>query len=193
MNRLLEYLPEVLREIDDFKALTDAEVPEMDVLSDAIQSYMDDQFVMTASVNGIRRREKILKIQADPSTEPLEFRRRRIINRQSTKPPFTIRWLQEQLDRLIGPGMAVVSVDVQQFILYVTTNIENANLFKEVQYTVRSVKPANLVYQQNTSLNHRIGIEHTTKRRMVSWNYKLDGSWKLGEKPFATLGPEVTL
>jgi len=193
MNRLLEYLPEVLREIDDFKALTDAELPELDDLSNAIQSYMDDQFVMTASVNGIRRREKILKIQADPSTEPLEFRRRRIINRQSTKPPFTIRWLQEQLDRLIGPGMAVVSVDVQQFILYVTTNIENANLFKEVQYTVRSVKPANLVYQQNTSLNHRIGIEHTTKRRTVSWNYKLDGSWKLGEKPFATLGPEVTL
>jgi hypothetical protein len=182
-----------LREIDDFKALTDAEVPELDDLSNAIQSYMDDQFVMTASVNGIRRREKILKIQADPSTEPLEFRRRRIINRQSTKPPFSIRWLQEQLDRLIGPGMAVVSVDVQQFILYVTTNIENANLFKEVQYTVRSVKPANLIYQQNTSLNHRIGIEHTTKRRTVSWNYKLDGSWKLGEKPFATLGPEVTL
>lgn len=193
MNRLLEYLPEVLREIDDFKALTDAEVPEMDALSDAIQNYMDDQFVMTASVEGIRRREKILKIQADPSTEPLEFRRRRIINRQSTKPPFTIRWLQEQLDRLIGPGMAVVSVDVQQFILYVTTNIENANLFKEVQYTVRSVKPANLVYQQNTSLNHRIGIEHTTKKQNVAWNYKLDGSWKLGEKPFATLGPEVTL
>ncbi|MCM3131911.1 YmfQ family protein [Paenibacillus polysaccharolyticus] len=193
MNRLLDYLPEVLREIDDFKALTDAEVPELDALSDAIQNYMDDQFVMTASVNGIRRREKILKIQADPSTEPLEFRRRRIINRQSTKPPFTIRWLQEQLDRLIGPGMAVVSVDVQQFILYVTTNIENANLFKEVQYTVRSVKPANLVYQQNTSLNHRIGIEHTTKKRNVAWNYKLDGSWKLGEKPFATLGPEVTL
>lgn len=193
MNRLLEYLPEVLREIDDFKALTDAEIPEMDNLSAAIQKYIDDQFVMTASVEGIRRREKMLRIQADPSTEPLEFRRKRIINRQSTKPPFTIRWLQEQLDRLIGPGMAVVSVDVQQFILYVTTNIENANLFKEVQHTVQTVKPANLIYQQNTSLNHKIGIKHTTKARTVTWNYKLDGSWKLGEKPFATLGPEVTL
>ncbi|OMF17255.1 phage portal protein [Paenibacillus amylolyticus] len=193
MNRLLEYLPEVLREIDDFKALTDAEIPEMDNLSATIQKYIDDQFVMTASVEGIRRREKMLRIQADPSTEPLEFRRKRIINRQSTKPPFTIRWLQEQLDRLIGPGMAVVSVDVQQFILYVTTNIENANLFKEVQHTIQTVKPANMVYQQNTSLNHRIGIKHTTKRRTVTWNYPLDGGWKLGEKPFATLGPEVTL
>ncbi|CAM4468965.1 putative phage tail protein [Paenibacillus xylanexedens] len=193
MNRLLEYLPEVLREIDDFKALTDAEIPEMDNLSAAIQKYIDDQFVMTASVDGIRRREKMLRIQADPANEPLDFRRKRIINRQSTKPPFTIRWLQEQLDRLIGPGMAVVSQDVDQFILYVTTNIENANLFKEVQHTVKTVKPANMVYQQNTSLNHRIGIKHTTKRRTVAWNYKLNDSWKLGEKPFATLGPEVTL
>lgn len=193
MNRLLEYLPEVLREIDDFKALTDAEIPEMDNLSSAIQKYIDDQFVMTASVDGIRRREKMLRIQADPANEPLDFRRKRIINRQSTKPPFTIRWLQEQLDRLIGPGMAVVSQDVDQFILYVTTNIENANLFKEVQHTVQTVKPANMVYQQNTSLNHRIGIKHTTKRRTVAWNYKLDGSWNLGEKTFADLGPEVTL
>ncbi|OMF05277.1 phage portal protein [Paenibacillus amylolyticus] len=193
MNRLLEYLPEVLREIDDFKALTDAEIPEMDNLSSAIQKYIDDQFVMTASVDGIRRREKMLRIQADPANEPLDFRRKRIINRQSTKPPFTIRWLQEQLDRLIGPGMAVVSQDVDQFILYVTTNIENANLFKEVQHTIQTVKPANMVYQQNTSLNHRIGIKHTTKRRTVAWNYKLNDSWKLGEKPFATLGPEVTL
>lgn len=193
MNRLLEYLPEELREVEDFEALTDAEIPELNNLNNAIQRLLDDQFISTASLESIRRWEAILRIQADPSTEDLSFRRKRIINRLSTKPPFTVRWMQEQLNRLIGPGMAVVSVDVQQFILYVTTNIENANLFKEVQHTVQSVKPANMVYQQNTSLNHRIGVKHTTKRRTVTWNYKLDGSWNLGEKPFATLGPEVTL
>ncbi|WP_337033191.1 putative phage tail protein [Paenibacillus illinoisensis] len=193
MSRLMEYLPDYYVDSKQMAALLMAQEIELDNIAAGILRQRDDMYVMTASAQSIRRREKMLRIQADPSTEPLEFRRKRIINRQSMKPPFTIRWLQEQLDRLIGPGLAVVSVDVQQFILYVTTNIENANLFKEVQHTVQSVKPANLVYQQNTSLNHKIGIKHTTTRRDVTWNYKLDGSWKLGEKPFATLGPEVTL
>ncbi|MCG7385115.1 putative phage tail protein [Paenibacillus sp. ACRRY] len=193
MSRLMEYLPDYYVDSKQMAALLMAQEIELDNIAAGILRQRDDMYVMTASAQSIRRREKMLRIQADPSTEPLEFRRKRIINRQSMKPPFTIRWLQEQLDRLIGPGLAVVSVDVQQFILYVTTNIENANLFKEVQHTVQSVKPANLIYQQNTSLVHKIGIKHTTTRRDITWNYKLDGSWKLGEKPFATLGPEVTL
>jgi len=193
VNRLLEYLPNEFRDVEDFEALTNAEIPELDNLYNAIQRLLDDQFIKTASLESIRRWEAILRIQADPTTEDLNFRRKRIINRLSTKPPFTVRWLQDQLNRLIGPGMAVVSVDVQKFILYVTTNIENANLFKEVQHTVQSTKPANLIYQQNTSLNHQIGIKHTTKQRTITWNYKLNGSWNLGEKPFATFGPEVTV
>jgi len=189
----MEYLPDYYVDSKQMAALLMSQEIELDNIAAGVLQIRNDMYVSTASVTSIRRREKMLRIQADPVNEPVDFRRKRIINRQSTKPPFSQRWLQEQLDRLIGPGMAVVSVDVQQFILYVTTNIENANLFKEVQYTVRSVKPANLVYQQNTSLNHRISIKHTTKSRTIGWNYKLDGTWKLGEKPFATLGPEVTL
>lgn len=193
MSRLQEYLPPYYVDSKQMTALLMAQEIELDNIAAGILRQRDDMFIMTASAQAIRRREKMLRIQADPATEPLDFRRKRIINRQSTKPPFTQRWLQAQLDRLIGPGMAVVSVNTAEFLLMVTTNIENANLFKEVQHTIQTVKPANMVYQQNTSLRHRIGIKHTTVKRDVSWNYKLDGSWKLGEKPFADLGPEVTL
>lgn len=193
MNRLIEYLPPDLQEVEDFQALTEAEVPEIDAATSATDLMLDNQFASTASIQAVRRFESILRIQANPAVEDLDFRRKRIINRLSTKAPFTVRWLQGQLNRLVGAGMTVVSVDHNEYTLYVTTNIENANLFREVQHTVEVVKPANLIYKQNTSLKHRIGIKHTTKARTIGWNYKLDGSWKLGEKPFATLGPEVTL
>ncbi|WP_206108572.1 putative phage tail protein [Paenibacillus thiaminolyticus] len=49
---------------------------------------LDDQFVLTSSVDGIKRREKMLGIQADSSLETIEFRRQRIINRYQMKPPF---------------------------------------------------------------------------------------------------------
>ncbi|MDN8592015.1 DUF2313 domain-containing protein [Paenibacillus sp. 11B] len=193
MSRLMEYLPPYYVDSKQMTALLMAQEMELDNIAAGVLRQRNDMFIMTASSTAIRRREKMLRIQANPTTESLDFRRRRIINRQSTKPPFTHRWLQAQLDRLLGPGLTIVTIDTAKFLLLVTTNIENANLFKEVQHTIQTVKPANMVYQQNTSLRHKIGIKHTTVKRDVSWNYKLDGSWKLGEKPFADLGPEVTL
>lgn len=189
-ERIMAYLPDYYREIKDFAEIGQTESVELDDLESAIQQVFNDQFVMTASVEAVRRRERMLGIQADPQTESLEFRRKRLVNRYSTKPPFTLRYLQEQLDALVGPGMTIVSVDVQNFILHVTTNIENANVFKEVQYTVEKVKPANLVYQQNTSLRASIGLKERITMQEILWNYRLDGSWRLGEKPFATLGAE---
>jgi uncharacterized protein YmfQ (DUF2313 family) len=192
-ERIMPYLPEYYGEILDFVEIANTEDIELDNMETSVQQLFDDQFVLTSSLQAIKRREKMLGIQADPTTETLEFRKQRILNRYQTKPPFTIRWLQEQLDRLVGLGMTVVSVDVENFILYVTTNIENASVFKEVQHTVQTVKPANLVYQQNTSLNDVIGLEEHISKQVITWNYKLDGSWKLGEKPFSTLGPEVQI
>ncbi|RRJ62393.1 DUF2313 domain-containing protein [Paenibacillus oralis] len=190
-DRIMPYWPEYYDDIPDFIQMAESEDAELDRMDSAIQQLFNDQFVLTSSVHAIKRREQMLGIQADPTTESLEFRKQRILNRYQTKPPFTIRWLQEQLDRLVGPGMTIVSVDVQDFILYVTANIENANVFKEVQHTVQTVKPANLIYQQNTSLDADIGLQEHVFKQDITWNYELDGVWKLDEKPFWSLGEEV--
>lgn len=191
-DRIMRYLPEYYREIEDIKELAATESIELDNMEIAIQQLLDDQYVMTASVDAIKRRERMLGIQADPTTESLNFRRRRLINRYSTKPPFTRRWLQQQLDRLVGPGMTIVSVDPQQFILTVTANIENANVFREVIHTVDTVKPANMVYQQNTALHADIGLDERISKQDITWNYAL-GSWQLGMQPFSTLGAEEVI
>lgn len=191
MNRLLEYLPSIYHDVIDFVELTGTGAQEVISAEQAIKTLFDDQFVTEASEQAIKRREKMLGIQADPTTETLEFRRKRLINRYSTKPPFTVRYLQQRLDFLVGAGLTIVSVDPQAFILTVTTNIDNAAIFKEVERTVKVTKPANMLYQQQTSLQDTIELRERIKARTVSWNYKLDGSWKLGEKPFADLGMEV--
>lgn len=192
MNRLMQYLPELYHDVVDFVELTGTESLELISVEQAINRLLDDQFVATASEQAIKRREKILGIQADPKTETLDFRRKRLINRYSTKPPFTVRYLQRQLDFLVGEGLTIVSVDSQNFLLTVTANIDDAAVFKEVERTIRVVKPANMIYQQQTSLEDVIGLqEHITKRDIL-WNYKL-GEWKLGEKTFADFGPEVVV
>lgn len=189
-ERILQYLPDYYREIKDFVELDKTESAELDDMETAVQRLLDDQFVETASVAGIKRREKMLGIQANPATESLEFRRVRIINRYSMKPPFTARFLQEQLDRLVGPGRTLVEVDSENFLLIITASIDDAEVFREVEHTVKQIKPANIVYQQNTALNDEIELVEAVSMQEVTWNYVL-GSWELGSAPFATLGPEV--
>jgi len=192
-ERILTHLPEYFRLIEDFAELDNTETIELDLLQSAVDQLFDDQFVLTAGLPAIKRREQMLGIQADPAAETLDFRRLRILNRYQTKPPFTIRYLQQQLDMLVGPGMTIVSVDVEAFVLTVTANIDNASVFREVQRTIETIKPANLIYRQNTALKEIIGLDEKIAMRGITWNYKLDGTWKLGEKPFATLGPEVSI
>ena len=190
-NRISRHWPPKLLEIRDFREIANTEAEELEQAQKAVDKLLADQFRETACKETILRRERELGIQYDPETETLEFRRKRLINRYSTKPPFTLRFLQQQLDDLVGRGRTNVMVDVQNFILMVEAAITDANVFKEVEYTVNVIKPANLVYQQRTALIETIGLDEKISRQDVTWNYKLDGSWKLGEKPFATLGPEV--
>jgi len=191
LERILEYLPEFYRRIKEFAELDKTESAEFSDLAAAVQRLLNDQFVRTASLDALKRRERMLGIQADPSVESVAFRRTRLINRYSTKPPFTLEYLQEQLDRLVGPGRTMAVVDVQNFLLTITTAIENARLFREVEHTVKLIIPANLVYQQNTALHDGVELVESIAMQDVTWNYKLDGSWQLGAAPFATLGPEV--
>lgn len=192
-DRILIHLPAYYKDIEDFMELANTESIELNLLDEAVDQLFNDQFVETSGLQAIKRREQMLGIQADPKTESLEFRRRRILNRYQTKPPFTRRYLQRQLDMLVGPGMTVVTVDYAGRVLTITASIDNASVFKEVLRTVETIKPANMSYQQNTSLEGVIELEEHIGMKAMTWNYKLDGSWKLGEKPFVSYGSEVSI
>lgn len=192
-DKLLSYLPEIYHEIVEVLELTDRSDEELARLYEALDRWFQDQFVLTSSEQAVKRREQQLGIKADPNAESLEFRKKRIINRYSTKPPFTIRYLQERMDYLLGKNRASARVDIRNFILTITASIQDAHIFKELEHTVMSMKPANLVYHQQTAVRDEIQlVEHISQHEMT-WNYKLDGTWKLGERPFASLGPEVVI
>ncbi|MCY7518803.1 putative phage tail protein [Paenibacillus larvae] len=190
LDRWMGLMPDYYRDIREFEELMKTLGEEARLLEIEKERLLNNQFVLSSDEGAIKRRETELGIQSDPNQESLDFRKKRIINRYSTKPPFTIRYLQERLDYLIGRGRANASVDPQDFVLKVRTKINDASVFREVEHTVHSIKPANLVYHQETSLQDGIGIgEHiymTPIRRLT----KL-GSWKVGRTPFAERGKEV--
>lgn len=192
MTKLLEYLPEFYREIHDFVELVEAEASELEQVRAEAELLLSNQFVTTADETSIRRRELQIGIRADTSTETLEFRKRRLINRYSTKPPFTIHYLQQRLDALVGAGRAVVSIDVQNFLLTVTVNIPSTPYFREIEYTINTVKPANLSYNQATEINTAVSLEEHIWRIALTRPTRL-GSWTIGLMPFAEQHSEVQI
>ncbi|MBE1444184.1 putative phage tail protein [Paenibacillus sp. OAS669] len=193
MSKLIHYLPEFYAEITDFAELATTEDAELDALAEAVQRLLDDQFVDTSSIQAIKRREQMLGIRADSTTESLDFRRRRLINRYSTKPPFTARYLQTRLDVLAGEGRATVEVDEKNYILQVTFDVPDAAYFKEIEYTIHTIKPANIVYHQSTSLLDTIVLQEHVSATPLIRGTRLGSGWKLGQTPFAVKGQEVQL
>ncbi|MEC0234470.1 DUF2313 domain-containing protein [Paenibacillus kribbensis] len=191
-NELIKSLPPELQEIEEFQVITEAELPQMQKLTDMVTQIRNNQFIMTSDAQAIKRREQRLGIQADPTTESLDFRKIRLINRMSTKPPFTVRYLQQQLDKLVGEGLTIVTVDYANRALTITANIDNAPVFSEVERTVSVIKPANMAYQQQTSIEDAITVEERMSYRSLTRHTNL-GLWGVGTIPFADPGPEVII
>lgn len=189
-ERILKHWQDFYREIDDFVVLSGTEAAEVVGMEKSVQQLFDDQFVMTSSPQAIERREKMLGIQADPANDSLDFRKKRILNRYQTKPPFTIRWLQRRLDDLVGEGLTTVDADTQNFILYVRADIDDAAVFKEVNHTVLTVKPANMIYNQETQVNEGIALQENIYKSTLHRMTGLSTTWQLGITPFAVRGEE---
>ncbi|QJC53109.1 DUF2313 domain-containing protein [Paenibacillus albicereus] len=182
---LIGKLPEFYQESREMTELFRSEDAEVASAEQALARLLDDRFVLTASVEAVRRHERLLGIRADESQESPAFRRMRVVNRYSTKPPFTLRYLQERLDDLAGPGRALAQVDLEAHVLTISAAIQNASLFREVEQTVTALKPANLVYVQQTAVADTLRLREGIRYRRLARETTL-GSWKLGATGFTT-------
>jgi Uncharacterized protein conserved in bacteria (DUF2313). len=189
----MTFLPTFYRDIAEFVELTGTEDAELAALEKAVNRLFDDQFVLTSSEEAVRRRERMLEIVADPTAETLNFRRTRIINRYTTKPPFTERYLQQKLDFIAGvPGLVLVEVDPVSYVLGISVGVENAAVLREIEYTVNLLRPANLIYQPKTFVAERLGISDRAFAIGLERRTKL-GSWQVGKTPFAIRREAVSL
>lgn len=191
MGKIAEHWPELYQDIRDFMELAGTEEAELQLMENAVSKLLNDQFVPTASESTIKRREKMLNIQADPIAETLEFRKSRILNRYRTKPPFSIRYLQNRIDALVGPGLVTVTVNPQTYTLTIAASLPNAAAFKEVAYTIQQVKPANIVYEQTTDVAEGIVFSETMTRTGLTRLTRLSTGWRLGRTPFAERQEEI--
>lgn len=186
---LLALLPPWYREVLDYQELCRTETAQFETLADEIIGVADNFFFQTMDEGAVSMWEQVFHIVPNPSTESLDFRRARVLNRITTRPPYTLGFLYQKLDELIGPGEWTVTVDYPNYTLYIESAAQNQNYATELAFTINRIKPAHIVWVNSPFVRTGLLLSETISSAQRTYNYKL-GSWELGLLPFATDGPE---
>lgn len=155
----------------------------MEALTAAINAVADNFFFQTMDEGAVSTWEKIFGIVPNPQTETLDFRRERVLNRVSMQPPFTLGFLYQKLDQIIGKGKYEIHVDYPNYTLYILSSAENQSYATEVSYTVGRIKPAHIVFINQPFVTNKLTLGETVALSALVWQYRL-GSWGLGLTPF---------
>lgn len=181
---LLSLLMPWYREVLDYQEICQTEEAELEALSSSMESVQGNFFFQTMDESSVAQWEQIFGIIDDPSTEDLEFRRARLLNRISTKPPFTLGFLYQKLDEIFGAGNYTVEVDYPNYTLYIESSAASAAWSSEIAVTIGTIKPCHIVYINRPYLSNLILESEAVNLSRFNYNYAL-GSWGLGLEPFA--------
>ena len=187
-----ELFPSVYNGVLEISALSETDDVLLDRALAKLERAQLNQFILTADEETISVYEKMFSILANPTTETLQFRRERILNRMSLQPPFTMRWLQNKLDEIIGVGKWDAYVDYANRTLYIESFVVNQQWFNELRITINRIKPCNLVFVNKPLIMADVVANETIVSATQHYNYIL-GQWQLGQAPFATTDPEEVI
>lgn len=184
--------PSVYNGVLEISVLSETDDVLLDQALAKLERAQLNQFILTADEETISVYEKMFSILANPTTETLQFRRERILNRMSLQPPFTMRWLQNKLDGIIGVGKWNAYVDYANRTLYIESFVVNQQWFNELRITINRIKPCNLVFVNKPLIMADVVANETIVSATQHYNYIL-GQWQLGQEPFATTDPEEVI
>lgn len=196
IRKLKTLVPSVYKDVTEMDTIIGTEQKLFDKTQEYLQGGILNTFIPTSTLEneGIQRFEKLLEI-SPKSGETEEFRRDRVYERWNWKPPYTIKYLRNVLDRLIGPGYIRQNeseaigegayemwVEYNEYNLMISCNQPEQPWAEEVTFFIKSIRPCNLTFLRRASfppqgikLSEEIYVDRGT------WNYVL-GEWSLGDE-----------
>lgn len=184
MIDLLNLFPAFYKDILEIKELAATQNAMFNNLEIEFQKALNNQFINTCDVNYLKKYESLFNIIN--TSDDIEFRRERLLNRMAMNIPFTLRGLKQKLDKIIGPDNYNIRVDYDNQTLYIESQILSQVWANETYITVNNIKPANIVFINKPLIQEGLLLNETLSYSERNYNYKL-GVWRLGSKPFMSL------
>ena len=177
-RKLINYLPEVLRNYREFQKIFEAEEPEFENSQNELSKVLKDFFVEDASERGVRRWEKVLKI-TPKATDSLEDRKFKILSKLVKRLPYTHRRLEQLLEALCGEDGYLLEI-VEDFVngirLYnytvkVRVALTRKNMFDDVKILLQEVIPANHIIDLSLLYNQHFTVGQYKHGELSTWTH----------------------
>ncbi len=133
-------MPPVLREVVDFRAINEANEPEISLAWDSLARVLDNQFLDSTDQDGVAMWERELELYPK-DTDTLDARKARIKAKWNTELPYTYRWLVGWLTSLCGPDNPAPIVDGYTLQVSLPSAVDYAAALDDLRHRI----PANLV------------------------------------------------
>ena len=152
----LEY-PEIILEIDEIKAIYDAEEDVGTAVTKEIENTDLDIAISTATENGIARREKVMGIKAQ-DTDTINDRRFRVMIKWYDDYPYTLNDLLKRMDNLLGEGKYTIAVNTDDMTMRCLLELTRRQMYDEFAKLLEDIVPVNIAL--DISLRYRQWLEY---------------------------------
>ena len=169
-RQLIDYLPSFVAEHKEIKAIMDAEQVSVENAWIDTDNVLNDQFITSATEDGVSRYEKILGI-IPKVTHTLEERKFNILARINEQLPYTMTQLHNSLTSLCGKNGYSLKLDADNYELIVKLALSNEKNVESVQTMLYKMLPANMVTVLNLFNVHFILADYTHKQ-LASYTHK---------------------
>lgn len=164
-RRLIDYLPPFVQRFKEMAAIMDTEQPEFELAWQNAENTLADQFVDTATINGIKRWEKIYDI-VPKGNDTLEERRFVILSKMNEQPPYTLAALTNVLNALCGDDGYSLYMNTNKYEMTVKLALDNEKNFAAVVELLNRILPANIV--RNVSVYNTYGVLYSYTHEQLS-------------------------
>lgn len=144
VKNLIDYLPLYMQEYDEIERIMEAEQSECDNAYEGLELVWNNQFLFSATDEGLKRWEKMLGVtpKADDTFQERRFRIYALLNQEL---PYTYNKLAETLTTLCGTSDWQVDLNTSSCTVDVKLGISNHKNMATVQEILKKMIPANMV------------------------------------------------
>lgn len=168
---LLDYLPEYLKQYEEFQQIMQTESIELQNLAAWHQNLINDSFITSCGNYGIERYEKMLGI-TPLANDTLETRKLRVLSRWNNTVPYNYAYLEKQLKTLCGENGYKISLDVNGQTLTVKVELVSKNMLDSVKQFLENIIPCNIVLDVDLLYNQHKTIGKFTHKQLSAYTHK---------------------
>lgn len=143
---IFQYCPDIMKDIKEFQELPKMINPEFDLIREAQEKRLRNQYIFSCDEDGIASYEKRMKITPLP-TATLEERQTSVFISWNSSTPFSERKLISMLDALLGRDFYTLTITLDEYKVHVLLQLEVKGLKKSVEELLDKIVPKNMVLQ----------------------------------------------